>query len=102
LAASPDVLARQAAATRADIDQKWRVIRAQVPEPPVWRTKPGDAAAPERPSWLQIAVAALALAVLPMSKRREAAASWRVARDEQRLAPTEAAAPRPTQPVPAE
>ena len=103
LAASPDVLARQTAATRADIDQKWRVIRAQVPEPPVWRTKPADAAAPERPSWLQIAVAALALAVLPMSKRPEAvAASWRVARDEERLAPIEAAASRPTQPLPAE
>src|SRR5207248_9116783 len=65
LAASPDALARRTASTRAEIDQTWRVIREQVPEPPVWRTKRAADRAAERPSWLQIAVAGLAVAVLP-------------------------------------
>jgi len=102
LAASPDALARRTASTRAEIDQTWRVIREQVPEPPVWRTERAADGAAERPSWLQIAVAGLAVAILPAPKRSEPAASWHVARDGERMPPTEAVVRRPAQPVPAE
>src|SRR5205823_1084131 len=78
LAASPDVLARQAAATRADMDQIWRVIRERVPEPPALPAKRLDGSVAEpRPSWLQVAVAGLAVAVLPMRRRGDAEATWR-------------------------
>jgi hypothetical protein len=76
LAASPDVLARQTAAIRANMDQTWRVIREQVPEPPAWRTKTG-----ERPSWLQLAVAGLAVAILPMRRREDADPTLRTTRE---------------------
>jgi membrane protein len=70
MALSPDALARQAAATRSDIGQTWLVmrerVRERVPEPPVWRDTTG-----ERPSWLQLMVAGLALAVLPMRRPAE-------------------------------
>jgi membrane protein len=75
LAASPDALARRTASTRAEIDQTWRVIREQVPEPPVWRTERAADGAAERPSWLQIAVAGLAVAILPAPKRSAPTAS---------------------------
>jgi hypothetical protein len=102
LAASPDALARRTASTRAEMDQTWRVIRERVPEPPVWRTKRAEGMPAERPSWLQIAVAGLAVAVLPAPRRSETAAPWRVTRDAERMPATEAVVRRPTQPVPAE
>jgi len=102
LAASPDALARRTASTRAEIDQTWRVIREQVPEPPVWRTERAADGAAERPSWLQIAVAGLAVAILPAPKRSAPTASWHVARDGARMPPTEAVVRRPARAVPAE
>src|SRR5437588_825574 len=101
-AASPDALARRTASTRAEIDQTWRVIRERVPEPPALPPKIAGRVVAERPSWLQIAVAGLAVVVLPMPRRSETAATWRVARDGERMPATEAMVTRPTQPVPAE
>jgi hypothetical protein len=102
LAASPDALARRTASTRAEIDQTWRVIRERVPEPPALPPKIAGHVVAERPSWLQIAVAGLAVAVLPAPRRSETAATWRVARDAERMPATEAMVRRPTQPLPAE
>ena len=49
------------------MDQTWQVIRERVPNPALpARTSAGGAA--ERPSWLQIAVAGLAVAVLPRAQ----------------------------------
>ena len=101
-AASPDALARRTASTRAEIDQTWRFIRERVPEPPALPPKIAGRVVAERPSWLQIAVAGLAVAVLPAPRRSETAATWRVARDGERAPATEAMVRRPTQPVPAE
>ena len=102
LAASPDALARRTASTRAEIDQTWRVIRERVPEPPALPPKIAGRVVAERPSWLQIAVAGLAVSVLPAPRRGETAATWRVARDAERMPATDAMVRRPTQPVPAE
>src|SRR5207302_8759562 len=90
LAASPDALARRTASTRAEIDQTWRVIRERVPEPPALPPKTAGRVVAERPSWLQIAVAGLAVAVLPAPRRSETAATWRVARDGERMSANEA------------
>jgi hypothetical protein len=101
-AASPDALARRTASTRAEIDQTWRFIRERVPEPPALPKKIAGRVVAERPSWLQIAVAGLAVSVLPAPRRSETAATWRVARDAERMPATDAMVRRPTQPVPAE
>ena len=85
LAASPDVLARRTAATRADIDHTWRAIRERAPEPPMLPAKRADGSIAEaRPSWLQFAVAGLAVAVLPMRLRGEGDSTWRTMRDRER------------------
>jgi membrane protein len=65
LAASPEVLELETASTRAQMDRTWRVIRERVPESPALPAKAADGSVSGRPSWLQIAVAGLALAVLP-------------------------------------
>jgi len=85
LAASPDVLARRTAATRADIDHTWRAIRERAPKPPMLPAKRADGSIAEaRPSWLQFAVAGLAVAVLPMRLRGEGDSTWRTMRDRER------------------
>jgi membrane protein len=83
--ASPATLASQTAGTRAGIDRTWRVIRERIPEPPALSAKrPDGSFAEPRPSWLQIAVAGLAVAVLPPPKQTESPALRPVARDYQR------------------
>ena len=84
--ASPDMLARETAARRAGIDRTWRVIRDRIPEPPALPAKRADGSVAEpRPSWLQIAVAGLAVAVLP-ARRRTTTAPQTVGRDYPRAA----------------
>jgi len=83
--ASPATLASQTAGTRAGIDRTWRVIRERIPEPPALPAKrPDGSVAEPRPSWLQIAVAGLAVAVLPPPKQTESPALRPVARDYRR------------------
>jgi membrane protein len=79
LTASPDVLQLETASTRAQMDRTWRVIRERIPKAPALPAKTADGAVRQRPSWLQITVAGLAVAVLPSrtrldsGKRNEAA-----------------------------
>jgi len=68
LAASPDLLELEAASTRAQMNDTWRVIRQRIPESPALPAKTPDGKATRRPSWLQVAVAGLAVAVLPSSR----------------------------------
>ena len=68
-AMSPDLLERDAASTRAQMNQTWRVIRERIPEPPALPAKAADGSVAGRPSWLQIVVAGLAVAVLPSRRR---------------------------------
>src|SRR5437764_377285 len=89
-------------AWRDVIDQTCRFFRERVPEPPALPKKIAGRVVAERPSWLQIAVAGLAVSVLPAPRRGETAATWRVARDAERMPATDAMVRRPTQPVPAE
>ena len=88
-AMSPDLLELEAASTRAQMNQTWRVIRERVPEPPALPAKRLDGSVAEpRPSWLQVAVAGLAVAVLPMRRRGDAEATWRgVPHHERTVAP---------------
>jgi membrane protein len=87
LAASPDILARQTAASRAEMDRTWRVIRERVPEAPALPAKRADGSvAQPRPSWLQLAVAGLAVAVLPMRRRDDRSTTWRTMRDRESAA----------------
>jgi membrane protein len=65
MAASSDFLELTAASTRAQMDQTWGVIRDRIPDPPAFAAKDRDGVPKDRPSWLQIAVAGLAVAVLP-------------------------------------
>lgn len=55
----PALLARQTLATRHEMDRTWAEIRARVPRSPA--LGPED----RRPTWLQLAVCGIALAVLP-------------------------------------
>jgi membrane protein len=73
LAASPDVLQLETASTRAQMDRTWRVIRERIPNPPTLPAHSQNGAAADRPSWLQIAVAGLAVAVLPLRTRSDRA-----------------------------
>jgi hypothetical protein len=66
---SPDLLELEAASTRAQMNQTWRVIRERIPEPPALPAKAADGSVAGRPSWLQIVVAELAVAVLPSRRR---------------------------------
>jgi len=68
LTLSPDLLEREAALTRSEIKQIWQLIRKRVPNPPTLRAPTGHDAA-VRPSWFQIAVAALAVLSLPTMRR---------------------------------
>jgi membrane protein len=68
-AMSPDLLELEAASTRAQMNQTWRVIRERIPEPPALPAKAADGSVMGRPSWLQIVVAGLAVAVLPSRRR---------------------------------
>jgi membrane protein len=68
-AMSPDLLELEAASTRAQMNQTWRVIRERIPEPPALPAKAADGSVAGRPSWLQIVVAGLAVAVLPSRRR---------------------------------
>src|SRR5438874_9358711 len=61
-AMSPDLLELEAASTRAQMNQTWRVIRQRIPEPPALPAKAADGSVAGRPSWLQIVVAGLAVA----------------------------------------
>lgn len=65
MAASSDFLELKAASTRAQMDQTWGVIRDRIPDPPALAAKDRDGVSKHRPSWLQIAVAGLAMAILP-------------------------------------
>ena len=69
LAASPDILSRQTASTRADIDQTWRVIRERIPAAPALSKKAPNGQRVGKPTWVQMAVAGLAVAILPGSSR---------------------------------
>jgi membrane protein len=65
-AMSPEFLELEAASTRAQMDRTWHVIRDRIPESPALPAKTADGTPTSpRPSWLQIAVAGLAVAVLP-------------------------------------
>jgi hypothetical protein len=70
-AMSPDLLELEAASTRAQMDQTWRVIRERIPEPPALPAKAADGSVTRPPSWLQIVVAGLAVAVLPSRRRTD-------------------------------
>jgi hypothetical protein len=71
-AMSPDLLELEAASTRAQMNQTWRVIRERIPEAPALPAKTADGTPTSpRPSWLQIAVAGLAVAVLPAPTRSQ-------------------------------
>jgi len=71
LAASPDLLQLETASTRAQMDRTWRVIRERIPKSPALPDKTADGAVRQRPSWLQITVAGLAVAVLPSRNRSD-------------------------------
>jgi membrane protein len=65
-ALSPEFLELEAASTRAQMDRTWHVIRDRIPASPALPAKTADGTPTSpRPSWLQIAVAGLAVAVLP-------------------------------------
>ena len=65
-AMSPEFLEHEAASTRAQMDRTWHVIRDRIPESPALPAKAADGTpTSRRPSWLQIAVAGLAVALLP-------------------------------------
>jgi membrane protein len=69
-AMSPEFLELEAASTRAQMDRTWHVIRDRIPESPALPAKTADGTPKNRrPSWLQIAVAGLAVAVLPPRRR---------------------------------
>ncbi|MBV9484415.1 MAG: YihY/virulence factor BrkB family protein [Acidobacteria bacterium] len=97
-AVSPDFLQHKAATTRRRIDQTWGAIRDRIPDPPAFAAKDGDGVSRDRPSWLQIAVAGLAVAVL-RSARRAPRNNLSVASDlvasTERLPEQASAAPRP-------
>jgi membrane protein len=80
-ALSPDLLEWEAALTRAQMNRTWRVIRARIPEPPALPAKIADGRSADRPSWLQIAVAGLAIAVLPMRRSGGVAAPYPATRN---------------------
>ena len=69
VAASPDFLEVKAASVRAQMHQTWRAIRERIPNPPALPAKDQQGVLRDRPSWLQIAVAGLAVAVLPSPRR---------------------------------
>jgi membrane protein len=102
MAPSPDFLELQAASRRAQMDQTWGVIRDRIPDPPAFAAKDRDGVPKDRPSWLQIAVAGLAMAVLP-SPRRDAARELAVATDvvpsTERLPKQASATAKPDSPV---
>jgi membrane protein len=71
-AMSPDFLELEAASTRAQMDRTWRVIRERVPESPALPARTADGIpTSRRPSWFQIAVAALAVLTLPPMRRSD-------------------------------
>jgi hypothetical protein len=79
---SPDLLELKAASSRAQMNQTWRVIRERIPESPALPSKTVDGTpTSRRPSWLQIAVAGLAVAVLPPATRSQKPTPWPIARD---------------------
>ena len=84
LAISPELLEHRAASTRANMNQTWRVIRERIPQPPTLPARTGDRLVAERPSWPQIAVAALAVLVLPPVDRPDRPIRREFARDDRR------------------
>ena len=82
VAVSPDLLELEAASTRAQMNRTWRVIRERIPESPALPAKTADGTSTSpRPSWLQIAMAGLAVAVLPAPTRSQRPTSRPIARD---------------------
>jgi membrane protein len=81
-AISPELLELEAASTRAQMNHTWRVIHERIPESPALPAKTADGTPTSpRPSWLQIAVAGLAVAVLPPPTRSQRPTPRPIARD---------------------
>jgi membrane protein len=101
MAASPEFLELKAASTRAQMDQTLGVIRDRIPDPPAF-AKDRDGVPKNRPSWLQIAVAGLAMAVLPSPRhtpRNDLAVASDVVPSTERLPAQASAAAKPVSPV---